>query len=154
MKNESLKIEGIINFKHFRKGKLIDERIVKNLITNAGLAAVAGLVLTDVSVNDFDYIAIGTGTTAANAADTALETEITTNGGQRAAGTGTRVTTTQTNDTAQLVVTFNFTGSFAVTEAGMLNAGASGDLLCRQVFAAINVVSSDSLQVTWKIQVS
>ncbi len=154
MSQENLKLLGIINFKHYRKGKLIDERVVKNLITNAGLAAVAGLILTDVSVNDFDYIAIVTGTTAANAADTTLETEITTNGGQRAAGTGTRTTTTQTNDTAQLVVTFNFTGSFAVTEAGVLNAGASGDLLCRQVFAAINVVSSDSLQVTWTIAVS
>jgi hypothetical protein len=54
----------------------------------------------------------------------------------------------------QLIVTFNFTGTFAVTESGVLNAGAAGDLLSRQVFSAINVVNGDSLQVTWKVTVA
>lgn len=123
-----------------------------NLVTNAGKAAVAGLI-NGVVTDFFDFIAIGTGTTAANAADTTLETEITTNGGQRAASTNSRVTTDVTNDTAQGVLTYAFTGSFAVTESGWLSASSGGTLLCRQVFSAINVVNGDSLQVTWKIDV-
>lgn len=130
------------------------DRYVPNLITTVGKAAVAGLILTDVAGTLFDYMAIGTGTTAAAAGDTTLQTEITTNGGARVAGTGTRVTTTTTNDTAQLVASWTFSGSFAITEAGILNASSSGTLLARQVFSAVNVVSGDSFQITWKIALS
>lgn len=124
-----------------------------NLITNAGMAGVASRINGAGSEAAFTYIAIGTGTTAADATDTALETEITTNGGERASASASRTTTDVTNDTSRLVNTFNFTGSFAVTESGVLNAGASGVLLCHQVFSAINVTNGDSLQVTWDIDV-
>ena len=148
------KLNGSFEVEHYRGGNLIDRRVVDNLVTSTGKAAVAALILNDVAEDDFDHIAIGTGTTAAAAGDTALESEITTNGGERTAATGTRVTTSVTDDTAQLVATFNFTGSFAVTETGVLNAASGGDLLCRQVFSAINVENEDSLQITWKIQIS
>ena len=101
----------------------------------------------------FTYIAIGTGTASASASDTALGTEITTGGGARASATVSRVTTDVTNDTAQAVVTFNFTSGFAVTETGLFNASSSGTMLNRQVFSAVNVTSGDSLQVTIKIDV-
>lgn len=123
---------------------------LSNLVTSAGLAGEASRNNGAGAEAAFTYIGIGIGTTAANAADTTLESEITTNGGERGAGTASRVTTDVTNDTAQLVLTFNFTGSFAVTESGVLNAASVGTLLARQVFTAINVVSGDSLQVTWK----
>jgi len=127
---------------------------VRNLITNAGFAGVASRLNGAGSEAAFTYIALGTGTTAANVADTALETEIATGGGSRANATASRVTIVVTNDTAQLQHTFNFTGTFAVTESGILNAASSGVLLARQVFSAVNVVSGDSLQVTWKVQAS
>lgn len=130
-----------------------NEMNISNLVTNAGKAGAASRLNGAGSEAAFTYIAIGTGTTAAAAGDTTLQTEITTNGGQRAAGTTSRVTTDVTNDTARVVVTFNFTGSFAVTEAGLLNAASSGVLLNRQVFTAVNVVSGDSLQVTIDIDV-
>ena len=120
-------------------------------IQNAGLAAISGLILTDVSVDDFDYIALGTGSGQA-VTDTTLASEITTNGGERTAGTGTRTTTTITNDTAQLVVQWTFTGSLAITEAGMFNANSGGDMLAYQDFSAVNVVSGDTLTITWKIK--
>jgi len=138
-------------------GEVVEERDSgwsKNGITNAGFAEVAGLLLADVGGSAFDYVAIGTGTTAFSASDTALETEI-----KRKAGTGSRVTTTVTNDTAQLQATFSssdgLTGSSAVTESGVLNASSDGTLLCRQTFSALNLNwdSGDSLQVTWKIQI-
>lgn len=124
-----------------------------NLVTTAGKAGVAGRIGASGSPAAFTYIAIGIGTTAANVADTTLESEITTNGGQRAAASVSLVTTDTTNDTARAVVTFTFTGSFAVTEAGLLNASSSGTLLNRQVFSAVNVVSGDTLQVTIDIDV-
>lgn len=138
----------------FLLGNWSTAKVVKNTTTNAGFAGVAGRINASGSPAQFDYIAVGTGTTAAAATDTALGTELATNGLSRAQGTTSLVTTTQTNDTAQVTETFSVTGSSAVTEAGLLNASSSGTLLARQVFSAINVVSGDSLQITWKIKVS
>ena len=134
-------------------GRWVNEMVVANLTTTAGKAGVASRINGSGGEAAFDYIAIGTGTTAAAIGDTTLESEITTNGGQRGAATVSRVTTDTTNDTAQMLLTFTFTGSFAVTESGVLNAASSGTLLCRQVFSAINVASGDSLQITWQIDV-
>ena len=127
--------------------------VIANLVTDAGKAGVASRINGAGSEAAFTYIAVGTGTTAANAADTTLETELAASGLSRAAATASRVTTDVTNDTAQLVLTFTVTGTAAVTESGVLNASSGGVLLCRQVFSAINVVNGDSLQVTWKIDV-
>lgn len=124
----------------------------QDLITEDGFAAVAGLILTDVAVNDFDYLAIGTGAVAADPGDSALGAET-----HRVAGTGTRVTTGSANDTAQLVVTFSgFAGTEAVTEIGEFNDSPGGDMLMRQVFTALNVDwdAGDSIVMTVKVQVS
>lgn len=134
-------------------GSWKNEMQLANLVTNAGKAGVASRINGAGSEAAFTYLAIGIGTTAAAAGDTTLESEITTNGGARAAATASRVTTDVTNDTARLVYTWTFSGSFAVTEAGALNAASSGVLLNRQVFTAVNVVSGDSLQVTVDIDV-
>ena len=131
-------------------GSMVDKLTVSNLVTNAGFAGVASRINGAGAEAVFNYIAIGIGTTAADVTDTTLESEITTDGGARAVATASRVTTDVSNDTAQLVVTFNFSGSFAITESGVLNDAAAGTLLARQVFSAINVASGDSLQVTWK----
>ena len=123
---------------------------IANLVTSAGKAGVASRINGSGGEAAFTYIALGTGTNAAAAGDTTLQTESSTNGLSRANATASRVTTTVTNDTAQLVNTFSVTGSVAVTESGVLNASSVGTLLARQVFSAINVVNGDSLQITWK----
>ena len=138
---------------NFLFGHLVLEKQISNLVTNAGMAGVASRINGDGAEAAFTYIAIGIGTTAANATDTTLVSEITTVGGARASATASRVLTDVANDTAQLVHTFNFTGSLAVTESGALNAASTGTLLARQVFSAINVASGDSLQITWKFDV-
>ncbi len=133
--------------------KRIQKKVIEqDLVVSAGKAAVAGLILTGVSVNDFDYLAIGTGTTGPVAGNTTLETET-----HRVAGTGTRVTITVTDDTAQLVVTFSgFAGTEAVTEIGMFNLAAAGDMIMRQTFSVLNVDwdKGDSIETTVKIQVT
>lgn len=137
----------------FLLGNYVTEMRGSNLITNTGMAGVASRINGSGSEPAFTYIAIGTGTTGALVTDTTLETEITTGGGQRASATASRTTTDVTNDTARLVLTYNFTASFAVTEAGALNAVSVGVLLNRQVFSAVNVVNGDALQVTIDIDV-
>lgn len=127
---------------------------VKNLMTNVGFALVAGRLNGSGSPAAATWIAVGTGATAAAVTDTTLGTELAVSGMSRVSGTVSLVTTTQTNDTAQITTTFTVTGSAAVTESGVLNASSAGTLLCRQVFSAINVVSGDSLQITWKIKAS
>ncbi len=124
---------------------------ISNLITNAGFAGAASRLNGAGAEAAFDYIAVGTGTTAAAVGNTTLETEIVDSGLSRAQGTASRVTTDVTNDTAQVLKSFSVTGTKAVTESGLLNASSSGVLLCRQVFSAVNVVNGDTLQVTWKI---
>lgn len=133
-------------------GGYADSREISNLITSAGKAGAASRNNGAGGEAAFTYIALGTGTNAANVSDTTLQTESATSGLSRANATASRVTTSVTNDTAQLVNTFTVTGTVAVTESGVLNAGSSGTLLCRQVFTAINVVNGDSLQITWKVQ--
>lgn len=147
-------LRGYIKIDHFdASGNLIQSVETPNVITNAGLTEVAGLFCSDVkaSYTAFDYIGVGTGTTAATFTNTTLVTEITNSGLARAATTGTLVTTTVANDTAQFVKSFSVTASQAVTESAVFNAASSGTMLCRQTFSAINVVSGDTLQITWKV---
>lgn len=128
--------------------------VIKNLVTNTGFAGVASRINGAGSEAAFTYLGVGIGTTGAAAGDTTLESEIVDSGLARASATASRVTTAQTNDTAQLSKTFSVTGTKAVTECGALNAASNGVLLGRQVFSAINVVNGDSLQMTYKFQVS
>lgn len=134
-------------------GRWQEFKMISNLVTTAGKAGVASRINGSGGEAAFTYIAVGIGTTAANAADTTLESEITDSGMARVNSTASRVTTDVTNDTAQLTTTFSVSGSKAVTESGVLNAGSNGTLLARQVFSAVNVVNGDSLTITWKFDV-
>jgi hypothetical protein len=126
-----------------------------NLVTNAGHKAANAKISGQGSYGTFTTIALGIGATAAATADTQLGSEITTGGAARQVATGiSKVTTSVTNDTTQLVSTFNFTASFAVTEEGILDSTtvSGSTLLAHQVFGAINVNSGDSLTITHKYQ--
>lgn len=96
-------------------------------------------------------IAIGVGTPSA----TALGSESTTNGGSRGAATVTNQTTTTTGDTERWVKTFTFSGSLALTEEGLFDNNTSGgNMLASQSFSAVNVVNTDTLQVTHNVKYS
>lgn len=127
-------------------------------IVAVGMANMAGLLLTDIGGVAYDYIAIGTGVAAAAVTDTALGTQK----GVRQAGVGTRITTTQTNDTAKLVATFSkaidatLTGTDAITEVGVFYdaAGVTVSMLWRQTFTAESMQwdAGDTLEMTCKTQ--
>jgi hypothetical protein len=131
----AVRVKSVLKDKHGKVKGVFDsaEQKLKDCMTNAGFAVLAALMLVDVGETAFDYIAIGTGVTAADVTDTTLETEV-----KRKTGTGTRVTTTVTNDTAKLTCQFSkaadgLTGTDAITEYGMLNAAVAGDLLLHEV---------------------
>jgi hypothetical protein len=134
------------------------EKNAHNGITTVGKAAVAGLINGVGSVAVFASIGQGTGVGAFAAGDTTLGTEVKADGTGAsgvhavAAATASLVTTTTTNDTAQFVGTISETATIAVTESGVFNATTNGTLLARQTFTAVNVISGDSLQFTWKIK--
>lgn len=143
-------------------GSWQNEMVVSNLITSAGKAGMASRANGSGAAAAFTSIGMGTGTNAAAVGDTALQTGVGAGGSAdsgvhvlaTASVTASRVTTSVTNDTAQLQGTVSITGTIAVTESGVFNADTNGTLLCRQVFSAINVVNGDSLQLTWKVQMS
>lgn len=131
-------------------GHWADKVIIPNLVVSAGKAGIASRINGSGAEAAATYLAIGIGATAPAAGDTALQSEITTGGGARAAATVSRVTTTVANDTAQAQYTWTFSASFAITEVGLLNAASAGTLFTRDTFSAVNVVSGDTLQVTHK----
>ncbi len=154
MNKDNIKLTGHINIKHIRNGKVIGERDIHNLITTVGKALLAGRLNGVGAPAAATYLAVGVGTNAAAAGDTALQTEIVDSGLERAAATAALATTTTTDDTATLTKTWTATGSKAVTEVGAFNASSVGTLLGRRVFSAVNVVATDQLQVTYSFQIS
>lgn len=138
----------------FFLGHFDDNMHFKNLVVSAGKAGVASRINGSGAEAVFVYLAVGTGTNAAAAGDTALQTEITGSGLDRVSATASRITTSVTNDTAKLTTTFSVSGTKAITEEGILNAASTGTLLARQVFSAVNVVSGDTFSVTHTLAVS
>lgn len=152
MTKENLKMNGRFYIEHRDKnGNVVLAQEFPNVITNKGKNNAAALMLTDITGYKFDWIAIGTVATTAAATQTALAGELTTGGGARKTATGTLVTTTVTNDTAQLEVTFSFTASHTIRETGIFTALSSGTMGARQTMSAVSVSSGDSLTVRWKV---
>jgi hypothetical protein len=154
MLNETIKIFGTLSIKLVdENGKLKENREIKNLVVNSGKAFIAQSMLKTTANTPaaVTHIGVGTGVTAAAAADTALVTEI----GTRQTVTPTNVTTTVTNDSAQYVASFGAgIATGALTEAGLFNASTAGTMVCRTVFSVINKGANDTLTITWKVTVA
>lgn len=129
-----------------KNGKLKEERSIHNLVVNTGLAHIADQLSASPGDSAMSHMAIGTGTTAAAAGDTALETELDRNALDSATDSGAVVTYQATWAAGD--------GTGAITEAGILNNSSGGTLLARAVFAVINKGASDSLVITWTLTVA
>lgn len=127
------------------------EDIGTNIITNAWLAELANLAGNVSTPTAFTYLANGSDNTAAAATQTALVSENSTNGAARAAATVSRVTTTVTNDTLQLVKSWSITGAVTVQEVWVFNAASVWDMLARQVTSSKTFGNGDTYQVTYQI---
>ena len=141
MINDGLKLTG--KLKIALNGETVQE--VDNLVVTDGKEYVASR-MKDATATAMSHMAIGSGSTAAAASDSALGNQL-----GRVALTSTAVSGAVVTYTA----TFGAgTGTGAVTEAGILNASSGGDLLCRTVFSVVNKGASDSMTITWTVTVS
>ena len=150
-----LNLKGIFTIRHYRDSKLLSEETVDNTITNVGLGVAAGL-LNGVSTSTFDAIGLDSSSTAAAVGDTTLVSEITSDSLARISATTSRVTTTETNDTDQLVHTFASTATQAVNGVGVFDTSvvANSKMISRATFATKNLTNGDTLEITHKIQVT
>jgi hypothetical protein len=118
------------------------------VVTTAFCAFVVDNLQTDsTEFGDFKFHDSGVGTTAENAADTAMET---TDGESRAAGTQTE----SSSVAYRSVGTISYTSTKAITEHGVFSIVAAGTLMDRSVFSAVNVVNGDSIQFTYTLTLS
>ena len=118
---------------------------VPNLVVTDGKEYVASR-MKDTTKAAMSHMAIGSGSTAAAAGDSALGSQ---------ADRNALTSTTVSGSAVTYVATFAAgEGTGAITEAGLFNASSAGDMLCRTVFAVVNKGASDSMTITWAVTVS
>ena len=118
---------------------------VHNLVVTDGKEFVASR-MKDTTKAAMSHMAIGTGSTAAAAGDSALGSQADRNALTSTTVSGAAVTYLASFGAGE--------GTGAITEAGLFNAASAGDMLCRTVFAVVNKGSSDSMTITWTVTVS
>jgi len=141
MLNDGLKLTGKLTI------ALNDEIVqeVPNLVVTAGKGYVASR-MKDTSATAMSHMAIGTGSTAAAAGNTAL--------GSESARTALTSTTVSGADIVYVDTFAAGTGTGAITEAAILNASSGGTMLCRTVFSVVNKGANDAMTITWTVTVS
>jgi hypothetical protein len=92
------------------------------------------------------YIGWGTGSGTSAIGDTSLFTEDTTGGYARVSGTASRVTTSVSNDTFQVVGTQTALANLTITNAGNFDAVSSGNLFVHGDFSGISLNTGDSIK--------
>ena len=140
MLNDGLKLTGKLTI-------AINDEIVQevpNLVVTAGKNYVADRIKNNSTV--MSHMAIGTGTAAAAAGNTAL--------GSESARTALTSSTVTDNEIVYVDTFAAGTGTGAITEAGIFNASSGGTMLCRTVFSVVNKGASDAMTITWTVTVS
>jgi hypothetical protein len=126
-------------------GKQKDYRKVNNLVVAVGKDVIASRLVGN-SLPVMSHMAVGQSSTAAATSQTALGSEI---------GRVSLDSTSRSTNTITYVATFPAgTGTGAITEAGILNAGATGNMLCRTVFGVVTKASGDTVVITWNVTVA
>lgn len=116
--------------------------ISRQVVTTAGVTALANAFINTFEPEIFNFHASGTGGTAEAIGDTALVTEV-----------ETRVAGAQTSPSAGLyrtIATVAYTATRTITEHGIFSQLATGGTLWdRSLFTGIPVISGDSIQFTY-----
>jgi hypothetical protein len=144
--NSQIDIKGNVEIQLFdENGNLKDYRKIKNTVVTAGKNFIADQLSDSPGATKMTHMAVGTGTTAVDAGDTALQTQT------------DRNALTSNTDSGNVVT---FVGDWAagdataaITEAGIFNAASNGTMLARTVFSAINKAAADTLKITWTLTI-
>jgi hypothetical protein len=120
-----------------------------NVVTTNGkemLAAYLASAAASATLNSFKYVAIGTGSTAESASDTAMAVE-----SARTTGTASYLS----GAIYQVTATFAAgVGTGAIVEYGLFNTSTGGTLFNRDTESVVNKGSSDSLVVITQLTLS
>lgn len=130
-------------------GKVKAEQVIPNLVVNTGLAYIVSRMV-GTSKDPMSHMALGSGTTAPAAGDTALQTQL----GSRVALSSSTISGDNNEKVVYIAAFGAGEGTGAVTEAGIFNDASAGDMLCRTTFAVVNKGADDTLQITWTITLS
>jgi hypothetical protein len=146
IQDENIKMKGELTITVIDEfGNIKDKRHVPNLVVTAGKGFVASrMVGTSSAV--MSHMAVGTNNTAPAAGDTALGTEV-----------GRTTLSGSTPSGSQVTYSATFaagTGTGALTEAAILNAGTGGTMLCRTTFSVVNKGASDTVSISWTVSVA
>lgn len=142
---DTLKLKGRIKFELFDPiGQLKQVQEIDNVVVTVGKNFLAAWLIAATQADYFmRYIGLGTGTNAASAADTDLQTPLS----SRSAGT----LTSNTNVWQNMASFGPGVNTGAITEAGIFSAAVAGTMFARQTFPVVNKQAGDTLQVTWQI---
>jgi len=125
-----------------------DRRKATKCVTDAFVAALVDTLQSSVAAfSDYKFHGSGTGTTAEDAAQTALVTPVETR------DTGTQIEGA-TSNIYKSVATHTYGGSFAITEHGLFNVVTAGTMMDRSVFGAVNVANTEKIEFTYQLTVS
>lgn len=123
-------------------GEFKEEMLLDNLVVSVGLAYIASRMV-GATANVMSHMAIGTGATAPSSANTALGAE------------AARVALSSSgavDNVVTYVASFGpGSGTGAITEAGIFNAGVAGTMLNRVTFPVVNKQAGDTLAISWTV---
>ena len=148
MIDETMQLQGAMTLIVRRASGDIETVHKDNIIVNVGFDFIADAIGKSASrPSVMGFIALGTGTTAAAASQSALVSELDRNAATYAHTTGSKA--------------FSFTADFpagdgtgAITEAGVFNAASDGIMLDRVVFPVVNKGADDSLTAVFTFTMS
>lgn len=148
MIQEAMKLHGAVTLMLQKSDGEVQTIHKDNIIVNVGFDFIADAIGKATSrPGVMGFIAVGTGTTAAAASQSALVTELKRNAATYAHTVGTK--------------TFTFTAQYpagdatgAITEAGVFNAASAGIMLDRVVFPVVNKGADDSLTAVFTFTMS
>lgn len=148
MIQEAMKLHGAVTLMLQKPDGEVQTTHKENIIVNVGFDFISDAIGKATSrPGVMGFIAVGTGTTAAAASQSALVTELKRNAATFAHTVGTK--------------TFTFTAQYAagdatgaITEAGVFNAASAGIMLDRVVFPVVNKGADDSLTAVFTFTMS
>ena len=126
-------------------GNQKDYRKVENLVVAVGKQVIAARLLGN-TLAVMSHMAVGSDSTAAATGQTALGAEL---------GRVTFDSTARAANVNTYIATFPAgTGTGALTEAAILNASSTGNMLCRTTFSTVNKAVGDTIVITWNVTVA
>lgn len=126
-----------------KDGNIKDERKVYNTVTTPGKQGAADQVLASPSLNKPTHMAVGTGSPSGTALGTELDRNALTSKTRGANAIITMVGDWAAGD-----------GTGAITEAGVFDAGAVGNMWMSSSFSVINKGAADTLSISWTLTFS